>query len=210
MRVPSLIAALVAACVSVSSQASAAVLYTNGAFDGTVKGWSIYDIFTVSDSFILSQASVVTGVTFGVWLVPPDTGINTVDYGITTTPGTYPISGTVSVTNGSTTTNAFGNNVGIDSFSIPATSLAAGTYYLVLAHAIAIGPEPTVYWDQNSGPSTATDFLIGGAIPSEFFSILGTNTVSSVPLPATLPLFATGLAGLGLLGWRRKRKAIAA
>ena len=27
------------------------------------------------------------------------------------------------------------------------------------------------------------------------------------PLPAALPLFATGLAGLGLLGWRRKRKA---
>jgi hypothetical protein len=27
------------------------------------------------------------------------------------------------------------------------------------------------------------------------------------PLPAALPLFATGLGGLGLLGWRRKRKA---
>jgi hypothetical protein len=26
-------------------------------------------------------------------------------------------------------------------------------------------------------------------------------------LPAALPLFATGLGGLGLLGWRRKRKA---
>jgi hypothetical protein len=30
-----------------------------------------------------------------------------------------------------------------------------------------------------------------------------------VPLPATLPLFATGLGVLGLLGWRRKRKAAA-
>ena len=29
---------------------------------------------------------------------------------------------------------------------------------------------------------------------------------SATPLPATLPLFATGLGALGLLGWRRKRK----
>ena len=34
--------------------------------------------------------------------------------------------------------------------------------------------------------------------------------VSETPLPAALPLFATGLGALGLLGWRRKRKAIAA
>jgi hypothetical protein len=35
-------------------------------------------------------------------------------------------------------------------------------------------------------------------------------TVPSVPLPAALPLFATGLGVLGLLGWRRKRKNAAA
>jgi hypothetical protein len=35
-------------------------------------------------------------------------------------------------------------------------------------------------------------------------------TFSPVPLPATFPLFATGLGALGLLGWRRKRKADAA
>jgi len=29
---------------------------------------------------------------------------------------------------------------------------------------------------------------------------------SNTPLPAALPLFATGLGVLGLLGWRRKRK----
>jgi len=32
--------------------------------------------------------------------------------------------------------------------------------------------------------------------------------VSNTPLPATLPLFATGLGALGLLGWFRKRKAL--
>jgi len=37
------------------------------------------------------------------------------------------------------------------------------------------------------------------------FTPVGSTPV--VPLPATLPLFATGLAGLGLLGWRRKKAA---
>jgi hypothetical protein len=30
------------------------------------------------------------------------------------------------------------------------------------------------------------------------------------PLPAAFPLFATGLGALGLFGWRRRRKAVAA
>jgi hypothetical protein len=33
--------------------------------------------------------------------------------------------------------------------------------------------------------------------------------LSATPLPAALPLFATGLGALGLLGWRRKKKAAA-
>ena len=37
--------------------------------------------------------------------------------------------------------------------------------------------------------------------------VLQTTLTPTIPLPATLPLFATGLAGLGLLGWRRKKKA---
>ena len=36
-----------------------------------------------------------------------------------------------------------------------------------------------------------------------------TTAVSGTPLPAALPLFATGLGALGLFGWRRKRKAAA-
>ena len=33
------------------------------------------------------------------------------------------------------------------------------------------------------------------------------NEATVTPLPAALPLFATGLGALGLLGWRRRRKA---
>lgn len=40
--------------------------------------------------------------------------------------------------------------------------------------------------------------------PGDWIRVL---TVSTVPVPAALPLFGTGLAALGLLGWRRKRKA---
>src|SRR5262245_35522357 len=36
---------------------------------------------------------------------------------------------------------------------------------------------------------------------------LSSGSLTPVPVPAALPLFATGLGALGLLGWRRKRKA---
>jgi hypothetical protein len=32
-------------------------------------------------------------------------------------------------------------------------------------------------------------------------------TASATPLPAALPLFVAGLGSMGLLGWRRKRRA---
>jgi len=35
---------------------------------------------------------------------------------------------------------------------------------------------------------------------------VGTWSVATTPLPAALPLFATGLGALGLLGWRKRRK----
>jgi hypothetical protein len=40
--------------------------------------------------------------------------------------------------------------------------------------------------------------------------ISGNFSDAATPLPAALPLFATGLGALGLLGWRRKRNAKAA
>jgi len=49
------------------------------------------------------------------------------------------------------------------------------------------------------------DFSIGGTVHGvgDEFSA----TLASTPLPAPLSLLASGLGALGLLGWRRKRKA---
>ena len=49
-----------------------------------------------------------------------------------------------------------------------------------------------------------SEVLLGSSIEPGVFS------VSAVPLPGALPLFATGLGALALLTWRRKRKAVLA
>jgi len=71
---------------------------------------------------------------------------------------------------------------------------------------------------QISGPFSAT-FLETGQ-PQDVSSLLSSTSiqqgisttfasdVEAIPLPAALPLFASGLVGLLLLGWRRKKKAI--
>jgi hypothetical protein len=53
---------------------------------------------------------------------------------------------------------------------------------------------------------TATGVLGNPIISEVNLSGTGVAAVSNTPLPATLPLFATGLGALGLLGWFRKRK----
>ncbi len=42
----------------------------------------------------------------------------------------------------------------------------------------------------------------------EATSVTGYATPSVTPIPATLPLIATGLSVLGLFGWRRRRKPV--
>jgi hypothetical protein len=59
--------------------------------------------------------------------------------------------------------------------------------------------------------------LVSAAIDPSFFApaadggqfVFSPNLVTT-PLPAALPLFTTGLGGLGLLGWRRRKRKNAA
>jgi hypothetical protein len=73
------------------------------------------------------------------------------------------------------------------------------------------------------GPATTGDFSLGAVFVAREFDpvtnvegpptqavlpVEGTGVAAAnTPLPAALPLFATGLGALGLLGWRRRRKA---
>jgi hypothetical protein len=68
-------------------------------------------------------------------------------------------------------------------------------------------PQAIGTWDILDANGSLSDQIItfnsDGNANLLFFSDPNLTT----PLPAALPLFAAGLGGLGLLGWRRKRKA---
>jgi hypothetical protein len=98
------------------------------------------------------------------------------------------------------------NNTGEQAYSInslagvpPAATGSPGIDYYQ-ATIIACTPSCTAW-----APSTIMTF--GRRIDP---SGLDSWSVAATPLPAALPLFATGLGGLGLLGWRRRRKSHAA
>jgi hypothetical protein len=65
--------------------------------------------------------------------------------------------------------------------------------------------EILIYASPPSGPNTAVDQL-GFVDDAGVFSATPVIT----PLPSPAALFATGIGTIGLLGWRRKRKNLAA
>jgi hypothetical protein len=210
------------ACVALVgsfASASAAVLYDNGPINGNIDSFTLNFGYALADSFTLSQTSTVTGVNFGVWAIPDDT-MSSIDWGITSTPDTFPINGTASVSNSPAGSNGFGYNLLEESFSTGSIVLGPGTYFLALQNAVATNGDP-IYWDQNDGPSVAWHTTLGylsdggcGGLGqsgqgtcSESFQILGTT--SAVPLPAALPLLAGGLGSVDIHRIQTRKPAMA-
>lgn len=82
-----------------------------------------------------------------------------------------------------------------EAVSIPNVSFSPGTYWFELySGTTAFGAN--IYWDENGGPSLASQSAAGRMIPSETFQILGTT---ATPEPASFGLIAAGLIGMGVL-----------
>jgi hypothetical protein len=194
---------LILALVAIPAMAD--TLYDNGAINGNVDAWTINFGYAVSDTFTLANDSVVNGLSFGAWLFPGDTAI-TAEVSITSAElgGTSYFDQTVTFSQTGCTTNGYGYNVCTETGSFTGVALGAGTYWVNLQNASTPSGDP-IYWDENSGPSQASENSIG-TIPSEAFTVLGTSsttTPTGTPEPSSIMLLGSGI--LGLAGVLRRK-----
>jgi hypothetical protein len=191
--------ALLAVCLITSSAAAQIDLYDDGPTDGTTDAWTINFGFAVSDQFTLSSAAQVNGLQFAAWLFPGDV-IESIDISITSEEygGTRYFEGQIDVTQSGCVLNQFSFDVCNENLSFSPVSLNAGYYWLNMQNAVVNTGDP-VYWDENRGPSWASEGSLG-SIPSESFTILGasttTTTTGTTPEPGSVMLFGSGAVGL--------------
>jgi hypothetical protein len=180
-------------------------VYDNGPTNGTTDGWTINFGFAVSNSFLLGSDTQVSGLNFAAWLFPGDVLlasevlITSSEFG-----GTVYFDDNVLFTQSGCVANQYGYNVCHETGSFSTGMLNPGTYWLTLQNAI-VNDDP-VYWDENSGPSSASQNSLG-TIPSESFTILGTATTTTsnetLPEPNTLILLAS--AALTVTGLAKRK-----
>ena len=181
-------------------------LYSNGPINGTTDAWTINFGFSVSDSFGLAADPKVRNLHMGVWLTPGDSlaspSVTSVQMDIGTTAFGIDIFSGVINASGSTDLgiNQFGYDLQQVDFTFADINIGAGTYWLTLSNATVPNGDP-VYWDENSGPSSAFENTLC-SIPSEAFTLIG-DPDTTTPEPSSILLFASGI--LGVAGVLRRR-----
>ena len=102
-------------------------------------------------------------------------------------------------------------NVNQNGGFVDTLSITPGVEYLVQMSAFADVEQTTAGASVFVDPQFTIDpnFADANEFQMQFSPGIGNGPLDATPLPAALPLFATGLGAMGLLGWRRKRKAAA-
>ena len=197
--------------------AMADTVYSNGPYNGTAYAWTINFGYAVSDSFTVPQNwyGYIDGFHFVYWDASPTDVLTTVDLAMGSTSfGTDLFFGTLTgVTNTFLGTTQYGGDTYFlyeADYTFGPISVWQGGYagYVTLQNACTtsgcsfINP---IYWDENSGPSTAYENTLG-SIASESFTLTGTSYCywcGTTPEPSSIMLFGSGI--LGLAGVLRRR-----
>ncbi len=96
---------------------------------------------------------------------------------------------------------------GLNTFTVNAAGLLTGVHFAISITTSQVSLFNLSLYIDTTIPADSVFSLYNDGTDTGISTDLATFTpVSTTPLPAALPLFATGLGGLRLLGWRRKRK----
>ncbi len=211
MRIASLSLLTVCCLMLAVAPAMADTLYSNGGPNGTTDAWTINFGFSVSDSFSVAANSSIQDLHIVYWDASSTDLLTTVDMQI----GSSSFGGSTQTLGGVTNvflgTNQYGYNLYSAWYTFSGISWS-GNGYLTLSNACSTSGcsvSNPIYWDENSGPSTAYENTIG-SIPSEAFTLTGTpgtttttTTSGTTPEPSSIMLFGSGI--LGLAGVLRRK-----
>jgi PEP-CTERM motif len=179
-----------------AAPAMADTLYNNGPCNCDSDAWTINFGFSVSDSFAVPNGSIMQDLHLVYWDASTTDVLTTVDMALGSTSFGGSFQTLAGVTNTFLGTNSYGYSIFQADYTF--TGLAwSGTGFVTLANACTISGcsvSQPIYWDENSGPSTAYENTLG-SIPSEAFTLTGVHN-GTTPEPSAILLFGSGIVGL--------------
>jgi hypothetical protein len=204
----------VAAIVFGAATSAHANSVINGSFEADIQAagtWNIYSNLTgwTGGPYGIELRNNVAGTAYdGVNFIELDTTHNSAaTQGISTTLGqlynlSFAYAPRVGVPASSNGIEVFWDNVSLGTYTGDGNVSSAWTVFTLLVAGTGL--------DSLKFAAVGTDDSYGGSLDFVSLNAAPPAETSATPLPAALPLFASGLGALGLVGWRRKRKAVLA